>query len=350
MSLSAVSLLLAALLPFTGTAEDAPPAPIWGRIELLGAEPFGVDTLHSYLGFTVGFMGITRVRGAFNEYSACILYDEKDPTRSSATVVIDPASVDTGFAGRDKDLKDPRFLDTGKHPRILFQTQSIERKGLNRYVVHGTLEIKGIRRPIDLPMTQTVPRGPDSAWGNVRIGGTGTVSLKRTDFGILADTFWGKAIGEDVEVAIEMLGIRSNHDLWGWNAKDKKPGGEVVWKTWQSSGLDAALARWNELREKEPNDYDFGPWQLTLVGLRLQQRSRFAEALRVYELALSARPTDPTLLLSRIAEIREVEGDREKAIAGYRKVLELNPNSAEAIEMLRRLEHLPPRPPRAAAR
>ena len=341
MRLFAASLLAAVLLPYTGAQEaDAPAAPIWGRIELLGAEPFGVDTLHSHLGFSVGFMGITKVWGAFNEYSACILYDERDPTRTSATVVIDPASIDTGFAARDKDLKDTRFFDTGKHPRILFQTQSVERKGPNSYVVHGALEIKGIRRPIDLPMKQTVSRGPDSAWGNIRIGGSGTVIIKRTDFGILGDTFWGKAIGEDVEVAVELLGIRSNHDLWGWNSEDKKSAGEVVWKTWQSSGLQAALERWEELRQKQPNDYDFGPWQLTLVGLRLQQRGRFAEALRLYEVALSAGPKDTTLVQSRIAEIHAVQGDREKAIAGYRKVLEKDHDNAEAIEMLRRLERL----------
>src|SRR5262249_42020367 len=154
---------------------------------------------------------------------------------------------------------------------ILFQTQTVERTGPNRYLVHGTLEIKGIRRPVDLPMTQTVARGPDNAWGNIRIGGSGSVTLKRSDFGILGDTFWGKAIGEDVEVVVELLGLRSNHDLWGWNSNGKKPAGEAVWKTWQTSGLDAALDRWTELQKRSPNDYDFSPWQLTLVGLRVHQ-------------------------------------------------------------------------------
>jgi polyisoprenoid-binding protein YceI len=320
-----------------GVIEPSPPR-TWGRIELIKAEPFGVDTLHSYLGFSVGFLGITRVRGVFNDYSAWILYDEKDPTNSSATVVIDPASIDTGFPARDKDLKDPRFFDVSKYPRILFQTDSIERTGPNRYVVHGTLEIKGIRHSIDLPMTQTVQRGPDIAWGNIRIGGEGTVTVKRTDYGILGDTFWGnRTIANDVEVTIELLGIRSNHDLWGWNAK-KPSAGEVVWKVWQASGLDAALDRWNELREKQPDDYDFSPWQLTLLGLRLQQRGRFGEALRVYELALAAAPKDPALLQSRIAEIHAVQGDRDAAIAGYRRVLALDKDDPEAIEMLRRLE------------
>jgi len=74
------------------------------------------------------------------------------------------------------------------------------------------------------------------------------------------------------------------------------------------------------------------------VGLRLHQRGLFADALRFYELALADGPKDQELLLSRIAEIHVVQGDREAATAGYRKVLSLNPGNAEAIEMLRRLE------------
>jgi tetratricopeptide (TPR) repeat protein len=163
--------------------------------------------------------------------------------------------------------------------------------------------------------------------------------VKRTDYGILGDEFWGtRTIADDVEVTVELLGIRSNHDLWGWNAKGKPPAGEIVWKTWQTSGIDTALERWNELKSKQPDDYDFSPWQLTLAGLRLQQRGRFEEALRVYELALAAGPKDPALLQSRIAEIHAVQGDRDAAIAGYRKVLALEKNNPEAIEMLRRLD------------
>src|ERR1700730_976135 len=120
---TAVASVLAALLSMCAASDaDAPAAPAWGRIALIGAEPFGVDTAHSYLGFSIEFLGITHVRGTFKSYSAWILYDEKDPTKSSATVSIDPASIDTGSEFRDKDLKSARFFDVEKHPRIVFQT------------------------------------------------------------------------------------------------------------------------------------------------------------------------------------------------------------------------------------
>jgi polyisoprenoid-binding protein YceI len=343
-----ISLLAASLGVAAAPEAGAPAPPIWGRIELIGAEPFGVDELHSYLGFSIGFMGITKVRGAFKSYAAWVLYDEKDPTRSSATVLIDPASIDTGFEARDKDLKSARFFDVEKFPRILFQTQRIERTGADRYLVHGTLEIKGVQRPVDLPMSQTVPRVADMGWGNIRIGGTGAVTVRRTDFGILGDEFWGKKVlAEDVEVTIELLAIRPNHDLWGFDSREKPSVGEVVWKTYQENGIDAALERYAELKNKQPNDYNFAASQLALVGSRLFQRRRLKEALRVYELALAAGPKEPAGSYCKIGEVHAALGERDAAIAAYRKALELSKGSAEAIEMLRRLET---RAPAAALR
>lgn len=332
---------------FLGLAE-APEAsvsarPIWGRIELIGAEPFAADTLHSYLGFSIGFMGMTKVRGSFRSYSACVLFDEKDPTGSSATVVIDPASIDTAFESRDKDLKSASFFDVEKFPRILFQSQRIERVGPDRYVVHGTLEIKGVARSIDLPMTQTVARLPDTGWGNIRIGGSGAATIRRSDFGVLGNDFWGKKVlAEDVEMTIELLAIRPNHDLWGFDLNDRPSIGEVMWKTFEGSGIEAALAKYRELKEKQPNDYNFSASQLAIVGHRLFQRRRLPEALSVYELAIASGPKDPSTIACKIGEVHAAMGERGAAVAAYRKVLDVNKDNAEAIEMLRRLD--PPSP------
>jgi hypothetical protein len=124
-----------------------------------------VDQAHSSIGFTIRFLGVTKVRGSFRDYAAAILFDEKDPTRSSATVVIDAGSIDTGLEERDKDLKGPKFFDVEKYPKIVFTSRSVEKTGPDRYVVRGSLEIRGDARDIAIPMMQTVPRMVDTAWG-----------------------------------------------------------------------------------------------------------------------------------------------------------------------------------------
>jgi polyisoprenoid-binding protein YceI len=325
------------LLALTAPAVEAP-APSWGRIPLVEAELFGVDTAHSYVGFTIGFLGMTKVRGLVRSYSAAVLYDEKDPSKSSVTIFLDPASIDTGLEMRDKDLKGDRFFDVGKYPRMCFQSDSIERTGPDRYVVHGTLEIRGVKRPVALPMTQTVPRGPDSGWGNVRVGGSGRVTIKRTNFGISGGEFWGqKALSDEVELEIDILCNRFNFWDGGYDSREKPSIGEALEKTLLADGAAAAVSQYRELKDKHSGDYNFGAGHLTRLANRLLQRRQFQDALEIWKLAAEAAPTDTTIQ-ARLGETYAALGDRSRALAFYRKVLELSPDNPEAIEMLRRLE------------
>ncbi|HLN58572.1 MAG TPA: YceI family protein [Thermoanaerobaculia bacterium] len=339
-------LAIAAVLLVWSAAAGRPvpaqtPVADWGRIELIGAELFGVDASHSYIGFTIGFLGLTKVRGSFKSYTAAILYDEKDPTRSSVTVVFDPASIETGSETRDKDLKGPRFFDVEKFPRMIFQSRSIERAGKDGYIVHGTLEIHGVRRDVSISMTQTVPRMPDMAWGNVRVGGAGAAKIKRTDYGISGGEFWGqKALSDEVEVEINILGNRFNFDRFNFDSHGKPSVGREMWEALAARGVEGALARYRELKEKSPGDYNFDADQVSIVGNPLLQHRRLREALQVFQLAAAESPKEP-VLQARIGEACAALGDREGALTAYRKALELAPQNPEAIEMVRRLETPP---------
>ena len=254
------------------------------------------------------------------------------------TVVFDPASIDTGLEGRDKDLKGARFFDASAYPRMIFQSRSIERTGKDSYVVHGTLEMHGVKRDVAIPMTQTVQRMPDTAWGNMRVGCSGALKLKRTDYGILGDKFWGeKTLADEVEVEIAILGNRFNFDKWSFDSRPKPSVGEAMWQAVNPGGGEAAVARYRELKEKSPNEYNFGPDQVALVANRLLQRRRLPEALAIFRLAASEAPRE-AVLQARVGETCAAMGDRAAALAAYRKALELAPQNPEAMEMVRRLE------------
>jgi len=323
--------VLALALP--APAFPALDTPFWGRLDSVGGELFGVDTAHSYLGFTVGFMGLTRVRGSFKSYSAAIVFDETEPRRSSVTVVVDPASITTGSDFRDKDLIGASFFDVEHHPRIVFQSTRVEAKGPNRYLVTGTLEIRGVRREIAWPMEQTVPRGRDSGWGNLRIGGSGRAAVKRSDFHIAGNEFWGKAIAEDVEIEIELLALRSNFDRWGFDGSGKPSIGKALWTTIEEKNVEAAVAQY---RGASAADYNLAPGQLSIVANRLLQRRRFTDALEILKLAAAAAPSEAAFQ-ARMGETYAALGDRAAAVAAYRRAFELDSGNAEAMEMLRRL-------------
>src|SRR5579863_1610080 len=86
---------------------------------------YTIDGDHSSIGFAIRFMGLTTIRGAFTEYVGTIMYTERDPSRSSASVVIATKSINTNSEQRDIDLKSPNFFDTVKFPFITFRTTRV---------------------------------------------------------------------------------------------------------------------------------------------------------------------------------------------------------------------------------
>lgn len=288
-------------LPLFAQTPAAPPPPAPAppaRIELIGAEIFAIDRAHSYLGFTVSFLGMSKVRGTFNDFVATILYDDVHPERSSVTLSIDATSIDTDNAGRDRDLQAEPWFATEKYPKILFRSTRIEKKGANQFVVHGELTMKDVTRAISFPMTRTVARTADAGWGNIRIGGSGAVTIKRNDFGLQGPDFWNKAIGDEVSIDLDILGIRSNYDRWNLPKEEK---GEIHVKI-----------------------------------LRLMQHRELQEALALLQTAVEKFPDEPGFH-ARLGETYAALGDRDAAIREYEKAQSLNPNGTEAMEMLRRL-------------
>jgi polyisoprenoid-binding protein YceI len=328
-----VFLLLTAATP----APPPKPEPFPARIDLIGAEIFSIDRAHSQLGFTVGFLGMTKVRGTFNDYAATILYDDAHPERSSVTVAIDAASIDTHNAGRDKDLQAEAWFNVAHHPQIVFQSTSIEKKAKDRYLVHGTLTMKGLSHELAIPMARTVPRTPDAAWGNIRIGGAGETVVNRGDFGLSGPEFWGKALANEVAIDLDILGNRPNYDRWGFPRTEKPGIGEMLSKTVAESGGEAAASQARKLKAETPNDYDFGAPQFAILINRLMQRRKVQDALALLKAGVELNP-DEYGLHARSGEAYAVLGDREGAIREYELAHKLNAEGTEAIEMLRRLK------------
>ena len=71
-----------------------------------------IDAAHSGVQFTVRHMVVAKVRGSFRRWSAQLLIDAAEVTRSSMEISIEAGSVDTGQAPRDEHLRSPDFLDT----------------------------------------------------------------------------------------------------------------------------------------------------------------------------------------------------------------------------------------------
>ncbi len=90
------------------------------------------------------------VQGRFDRWKADILFSPKALDRSKVTVTIDMASARTGDEQRDGSLPSSDWFDSAGHPSAVFTATRFTRNGEGRYVAHGTLQLKGVSKPLDL--------------------------------------------------------------------------------------------------------------------------------------------------------------------------------------------------------
>jgi polyisoprenoid-binding protein YceI len=129
-------------------------------------------------------------RGAFRRFGGEICLAQDKVARID--VWLEPASVDAGLPEIEAALKDKEFFETARYPRIAFTGKSTEARG-ERQIAHGTLEIKGRRRDLDVTFSLRRDGGGPVV--------SGSLTLNRLDYGIgtgeWSDTRW---LGAEVKV------------------------------------------------------------------------------------------------------------------------------------------------------
>src|SRR5579875_2965508 len=113
---------------------------------------YTIDTAHSRLGFVARHAMVTKVRGSFNDFEGSFTIDGDDPSKSSATVTAQVASIDTRNEQRDGHLRTNDFFDAPTYPTITFVSTAIAHRGGDEYEVTGDLTIKGITKSISFPL------------------------------------------------------------------------------------------------------------------------------------------------------------------------------------------------------
>jgi polyisoprenoid-binding protein YceI len=139
-----------------------------------------IDPGHTEVAFIGRHFMLTKVRGRFTGVSGAIVVAE-DPSQSTAEVIIDMASVDSGSQDRDDHLRSPDFFDTGRHPTASFSGRAAGWQG-PRGLLAGELTIRGITRPVTL-QAEYLGHVADP-WGGQRVVFTAEGTLNREDWGL----------------------------------------------------------------------------------------------------------------------------------------------------------------------
>lgn len=171
----------------------------------LGAEHYEIDTrhAHAFVQFKISHMGFSWLYGRFNDFEGRFSFDPDTPENSSATALIETASVDTNHEARDDHLRSDDFLDASSHPQARFQSTAFKLQDDGSYLMTGDFTLRGVTRSIEVEVEE-IGAGEDP-WGGFRRGFAGTTVLKLADYGIDFDL--GPAATE-VEITLSMEGMR----------------------------------------------------------------------------------------------------------------------------------------------
>ena len=162
-------------------AEPAPAAAAPEAAETAAATPALKDPVAwavqkgSSLTFSATWSG-NAIEGRFNRWTADILFSPEALDRSKLTVGVDMASAVTGDAQRDESLPSGDFFDTAEHPKATFTASKFRKTGEGKYVADGTLDLRGVKKPLSLPFTLKIDGDTATA--------RGVTTLDRTVFGV----------------------------------------------------------------------------------------------------------------------------------------------------------------------
>ncbi len=168
---------------------------------------YSIDKAHSEATFQVRHL-LTKVRGRFSDFDGTIDYDEENPERSSVSVTVQAASIDTNERDRDTHLRSADFFDVEGFPTLTFRSGAITRKGSNEFKVAGDLTIHGVTLPVSLDLT-FLGKAKDP-WGNERIAFEAEATINRKDYGLnwnAALETGGFLVGDEVKISLSVQAV-----------------------------------------------------------------------------------------------------------------------------------------------
>jgi len=172
-----------------------------GASALAQSSTWTIDKNHAQTNFQIRHMGVSTVRGSISGVTGTIVWDQKDPSKSSVEATIDTSTVNTNNSGRDNDLKSDKYFNVAKYPTMTFKSTSVSQSDGKLQVV-GDLTLAGVTKSVTLDVDG--PTAPQKGMGGkMVIGLSASGMVKRSDFNF-APKMPSMALGDEVKITIDV--------------------------------------------------------------------------------------------------------------------------------------------------
>lgn len=200
-------LFVAAALAFAVLGPTS--APALAQVKAAPADsPSGtykLDLSHASVVWRVSHLGLSMYTARFADFDAELVWNGENPSASTVTATINPASIRTEYpdaATKDFDkvlATGDKWFNAEAFPKITFTSTSADIGDGKTGTVTGDLTFLGVTKPVTLDVTFNggMLNMFSQKWA---MGFSGKTTLKRSDFGM---TNFIPNIGDDVEVIIE---------------------------------------------------------------------------------------------------------------------------------------------------
>ncbi len=299
-------------------------------------EIYPVEKSHSFVTFSVTYMGYAQVKGNFEDFSCTFRYDPNDLSKLSASFIVKAASIDTDLEWRDNDLKSQNWLDAETYPVISFRSKQA-RNTSEGFDLIGDLSIKDVTKEIVIKMNP--PSGIlTDIRGDKQVIFSGKYTLDRSEYNVEGKR-WSQmkegimGVANEVTIEFSMLGKQiQKENFSNWVRNEERPPGRL-YAAYKSGGVENTIDEFKKLSsEMEVNEFALGT-----VGQMLLKTGEIKDAISILEKNFEQFP-EKIDAINTLGSAYATSGKIKEAQGQFKKSLDVDEHNVYATEILRHLK------------
>lgn len=172
--------------------------PLTKKLSEVRSGEYELEHDHGRIIWTASHHGFSNFSGVLPLVYATLVFDADDPSKSQLDATVHMAEVATQIPIFDERANSSVWLNTSEFPESTFKSTKIVVSSENDLRVTGDLTFLGVTKSATMDVVFVQAGDVRPPGGGYRIGFNGTMTIKRSDFGMPLST-----VGDEVSLMLE---------------------------------------------------------------------------------------------------------------------------------------------------